>query len=273
MKITRFWKHFLASACIIGILASGLPAYAAASPAQAAPEALELCNAAATPGSVISLINQIGTVTRSRRPAIVAALNAYNQLDDASKAQVSNFSVLAEAQQILGIQDALAKLSVSYDKVDADWSISTPYVDKSINRKSSGIYPWIYVSENATNIYMNVMFHYIGSRRIDLKQILVRAGDEKYTFDCDTSYDGGYDASLKAWFDIEAFTMEPDEISWFGEWLSQPEVIARFIGWDSTTFDYTLTAPNRQGLSDVIDAYNLLNAATPEVRAKALRNL
>ena len=24
MKITRFWKHFLASACIIGILASGL---------------------------------------------------------------------------------------------------------------------------------------------------------------------------------------------------------------------------------------------------------
>lgn len=120
---------------------------------------------------------------------------------------------------------------------------------------------------------MNVMFHYIGSRRIDLKQILVRAGDEKYTFDCDTSYDGGYDASLKAWFDIEAFTMEPDEISWFGEWLSQPEVIARFIGWDSTTFDYTLTAPNRQGLSDVIDAYNLLNAATPEVRVKALRNL
>ena len=201
MKISRFWKHFLASACIIGILASGLPAYAAASPAQATPE------------SVISLINQIGTVTRSRRPAIVAALNAYNQLDDASKAQVSNFSVLADAQQILGIQDALAKLSVSYDKVDADWSISTPYVDKSINRKSSGIYPWIYVSENATNIYMNVMFQYIGSRRIDLKQILVRAGDEKYTFDCDTSYDGGYDASLKAWFDIEAFTMEPDEIS------------------------------------------------------------
>lgn len=135
MKITRFWKHFLASACIIGILASGLPAYAAASPAQAAPEALELCNAAATPESVISLINQIGTVTRNRRPAIVAALNAYNQLDDASKAQVSNFSTLAEAQQILGIQDALAKLSVNYDKVDADWSISTPYVDKSINRK------------------------------------------------------------------------------------------------------------------------------------------
>ena len=87
MKISRFWKHFLASACIIGILASGLPAYAAASPAQATPEALELCNAAATPESVISLINQIGTVTRSRRPAIVAALNAYNQLDDASKAQ------------------------------------------------------------------------------------------------------------------------------------------------------------------------------------------
>ena len=177
-------EAFSGMACIIGILASGLPAYAAASPAQATPE------------SVISLINQIGTVTRSRRPAIVAALNAYNQLDDASKAQVSNFSVLADAQQILGIQDALAKLSVSYDKVDADWSISTPYVE----RASTGKVPVSIrgsMFRKTPRIFheCHVPIHWFPQDRFETDPRSCRY--EKYTFDCDTSYDGGYDASLR----------------------------------------------------------------------------
>ena len=65
---------------------------------------------------VETLIAQIGTVTRENRSAVEKAVNAYNQLDDASKAGVSNFDVLAEAQQILGIKDALAKLNVEHDR-------------------------------------------------------------------------------------------------------------------------------------------------------------
>ena len=87
--------------------------------------ALEECNTA-TVAQVESLINQIGTVTTARRPAIVAAVNAYNELDDASKAQVSNFAVLAEAQQVLGLKDALAKLKISYDKVEDARSYVSP---------------------------------------------------------------------------------------------------------------------------------------------------
>lgn len=39
---------------------------------------------------VETLIAQIGTVTRENRSAVEKAVNAYNQLDDASKAGVSN---------------------------------------------------------------------------------------------------------------------------------------------------------------------------------------
>lgn len=59
---------------------------------------------------VEALIAQIGTVTRENRSAVERAVDAYSQLDDATKAEVSNFAVLAEAQQILGIKDSLSKL-------------------------------------------------------------------------------------------------------------------------------------------------------------------
>ena len=48
---------------------------------------------------VEALIAQIGTVTRENRSAVERAVDAYSQLDDATKAEVSNFAVLAEAQQ------------------------------------------------------------------------------------------------------------------------------------------------------------------------------
>ena len=110
MKITEKCKVIVASSLVAALMTgTALPALAA-SPAGDVPFAvLAQQNSAVTPEQVEALISQIGTVTRSRRAAIVAALDAYNQLDDAGKAAVTNFGVLAEAQQILGIQDALAK--------------------------------------------------------------------------------------------------------------------------------------------------------------------
>ena len=80
---------------------------------------------------VEALISQIGTVTRENRSAVESAVNAYNQLDEASKAAVSNYAVLAEAQQVLGIKDALAKLGVEYDKVQNSAAMRSPYSDKN----------------------------------------------------------------------------------------------------------------------------------------------
>lgn len=119
MKITEKCKVIVASSLVAALMTgTALPALAA-SPAGDVPFAvLAQQNSAVTPEQVEALISQIGTVTRSRRAAIVAALDAYNQLDDAGKAAVTNFGVLAEAQQILGIQDALAKCNVNYDAVE-----------------------------------------------------------------------------------------------------------------------------------------------------------
>ena len=137
MKITEKCKVIVAGSLVAALMTgTALPALAA-SPAGDVPFAvLAQQNSAVTPEQVEALISQIGTVTRSRRAAIVAALDAYNQLDDAGKAAVTNFGVLAEAQQILGIQDALAKCNVNYDAVEDYWAIPTPHDNSIDNRKT-----------------------------------------------------------------------------------------------------------------------------------------
>lgn len=135
-------KKTAAALCIAATLVSVAAPAMAVSPAEyMSTAALEECNTA-TVAQVESLINQIGTVTTARRPAIVAAVNAYNELDDASKAQVSNFAVLAEAQQVLGLKDALAKLKISYDKVEDARSYVSPTEDRLSNQGKSYILPF-----------------------------------------------------------------------------------------------------------------------------------
>lgn len=135
-------KKTAAALCIAATLVSVAAPAMAVSPAEyMSTAALEECNTT-TVAQVESLINQIGTVTTARRPAIVAAVNAYNELDDASKAQVSNFAVLAEAQQVLGLKDALAKLKISYDKVEDARSYVSPTEDRLSNQGKSYILPF-----------------------------------------------------------------------------------------------------------------------------------
>lgn len=81
MKILEKCKVIAAGTIVAALMAgTALPALAA-SPAGDVPFAvLAQQNSAVTPEQVEALISQIGTVTRSRRAAIVAALDAYNQV-------------------------------------------------------------------------------------------------------------------------------------------------------------------------------------------------
>lgn len=273
MKLVKKSKKLVAALCIAAVLAGGaMPTYALSPAGYTSLTQLEETNAA-EPQQVETLINQIGTVTRDSRPAIVAALDAYNQLDDAGKAAVSNFAVLAEAQQILGIKDALAKCTVEYDAVEDSWTIYTPHYYSVTKRLTCGIGPQLYIANNGEYVAFSELFMYIGNEKLDIDTIVLRGGDYKYTYRC--SYDNssyGYDKKLKCWFATTFFLMEPDEIDWLRNLLSAQTVIMRFNGVDYNQYDYTWTPQDRQAITDIINLYDLLKAATPEVCAKALRN-
>ena len=266
-------KRLLGMAFLLAMMMVVACSAFAASPAEyTSTAALEQCNAFSV-AEVESLIDQIGTVTTTRRPAIVAALNAYNTLDDESKAQVSNFAVLAEAQQVLGIQDALAKCNVNYDAVEDRWAITTPHYDNLDKRKTCGIGPNLYIWNKGKTIVFWEDFTYMGSSKLDIDEIILRGGDYKYTYTCgyDNS-DYGYDTKLGKWFAMATFDMNDDEVNWLRNLLSADTVIMRFNGVDYNKFDYTWTAQDRQAITDIVNLYDLFKAATPDIIVKALSN-
>lgn len=222
---------------------------------------------------VETLIAQIGTVSRENRSAVEKAVNVYNQLDDASKAGVSNFDVLAEAQQILGIKDALAKLNVDHDKVENNRIITSPYYIQAGNTGLCSVVPSIYTYGNQDKPFLAVTFAYVGDELLNADKIIVRVGDNKYTY------------NQKAFTAIQRdkvriSTDATKYAEWYGIWvedfdidllrdaLSSKEAIFRFSGYQN--YDYVLTPQNRQAITDVLDAYNLMCAVSPEVLRKAL---
>ena len=252
---------------------TALPALAA-SPAGDVPFAvLAQQNSAVTPEQVEALISQIGTVTRSRRAAIVAALDAYNQLDDAGKAAVTNFGVLAEAQQILGIQDALAKCNVNYDAVEDCWAITTRMMTASISARRVALAPTFISGTRGTRLFSGkILLTWALPSWISMTSFCAVEIISTLTFaimitpimDTTKSLVNGLHGPPLKWKTVKSNGCET--------FLSADTVIMRFEGTDYSKFDYTWTEQDRQAITDIIDLYNLLKAVTPEVREKALCN-
>lgn len=266
MKIAEKCKVAVAGLSIAAVLAS-CPVALAVSPAGYTSFAeVEQCNDAATPEQVVDLIEQIGTVTTARRPAIVAALTAYNQLDDAGKAAVTNYAVLAEAQQVLGIKDALAKCSVDFDKVERSWDINAPYAYTCDANGTCYLLPWFQIHEEKGQytLYPGIEFLYQGTKNVAMDKVVVRAGDSLESFE-----GRGPFTDVEPCYELTVHSLSEEGVQWLHTILAQPEIIVRFNG-SIGSADYTVTPENRQAITDVLNLYDLLQAATPEVRAKAL---
>ena len=212
---------------------------------------------------VETLIAQIGTVTRENRSAVEKAVNAYNQLDDASKAGVSNFDVLAEAQQIL----------VEHDRVENNYTISDSYVESTLNTGLCMIAPSIRVYGDRDELVLMISFVYVGDELLNANRVIVRVGDNKYTYNQDAFSAIGRDickintGKLK-WVEGFVTRAEDFDIELLRDALSSQEAIFRFSGYQN--YDYVLTQQNRQAITDVLNAYNLMCSVSPDVLRKAL---
>lgn len=222
---------------------------------------------------VETLIAQIGTVSRENRSAVEKAVKAYNQLDDASKAGVSNFDTLAEAQQILGIKDALAKLNVDHDKVENTRTITSPYYLQAGDVGLCDVIPIIYTYEDQDEPFLTVTFSYVGDELVNADKIIVRVGDNKYTYN-QKAFIAVQRSTVKIstgamkYAEFYGVAAEDFDIDLLRDALSSKEAIFRFSG--QRNYDYVLTPQNRQAITDVLNAYNLMCSVSPDVLRKAL---
>ena len=225
-------------------------------------------------------ITQIGTVTRENRSAVENALSAYNELDDASKAEVSNYEILVEAQQILGIKDALAKLEVEYDKVDNDYTITSPSNLKELESGSCSIMPTICIYENSEKPEMVVLYNYVGDKFVWTDAIAVRTEENRYTYEKGAFiYKKTDRATIPSGkvkcVEIVCITAAQFDFELLRDALSSKETIIRFTGHEPITgdraeYDYVLTPQNRQSITDVLHTYDLMCSVSSDVMRKAL---
>lgn len=177
----------------------------------------------------------------------------------------------AEDEQVQAIKAAAAKVKVSYDAVQRSWTFNSPFVDAAQSKTVCSTAPWMYIFDGSSDLYFDVDFTYFGDEMIQPDVIYVRAGETLYSFECYPDNTGfGYDEGLKRWWILADFNMLDDQVDWFRDMLSEDAVIVRFFGIDGAQHDYTWTAEDRQAVTDMINLYDLLKAASPEVRAKAL---
>ena len=95
---------------------------------------------------------------------------------------MSNFAVLAEAQQILGIKDALAKLEMHQDKVENTKIWFSPYTEKCEETGQSVVALCIGMKENINMPMLMMSMEYIGDKDLRMNAIKIRAGDNKFTY-------------------------------------------------------------------------------------------
>lgn len=214
----------------------------------------------------VASLCMVATLAGAAMPALAISPAGYTLL-----AQIEECNDDEEAQ-VQALKAAIAKVNVKYDEVEQDWTMEAPHFRDLSKRKSCGLSPILYVYNDANDIAFYEQFSYIGTSKIDVDEIVIRAGDKKYTYTCDyDNSDFGYDTKMGRWWSIATFDMEADEINWLREMLSAQSIIMRFTGVDYTQFDYTWTADDRQAVTDMVNLYDLLVAASPEVRARALR--
>lgn len=215
---------------------------------------------------VVASLCMMATLTSAAMPALAISPAGYTSL-----AQIEEMNDDEEAQ-VQALKAAIAKVNVKYDEVQQSWEFDSPIYDKAEKNKTCCLSPWIYIFDGCKDVYFDEDFSYNGSSCIDLNTVYVRAGDNLYTYECDPDYtDYAYDTDKKVWWALSNFEMEPSEIDWLREMLSAKTIITRYFGASGAQYDYTWTADDRQAVTDMVNLYDLLVAASPEVRARALR--
>lgn len=172
----------------------------------------------------------------------------------------AEYAVTNAAPSDSELKAALSKFTITYDRDAAGWQIDSPQEEASMNKKSCGLYPYMFLQDDS--VMFNMTLTYLGSKQMDLSKVTVTADDQVYTFSCDNIYDGGYDTDLSSWFDIELFQLDDDQVSWLSEWLNAKKVTAVFTGKDGSTQSYTLTKDNKTAIQEMVTAYNLITSST-----------
>jgi len=220
----------------------------------------------ATPESVDELIAQIGSVTPKRADAIAKAENAYLQLDETSRSLVQNAAVLAEAQQILEIQQTLEKLWIQRDDVERRSWIEGSVSCHSLSRSIALPYFGYFDDSGLGPLRWKIV--YSSTNWVFYKTVVFAIDDETYYKNFDY-WDVLRDNARGYVWEVADFVASNEDVELLQKIAASQKTVIRFKG-DKDNAQYVVQKKDKELISLLLHAYELMNNASTEVQLKAL---
>lgn len=214
---------------------------------------------------VITLIDNIGTVTLDSEDAINTANSMYNKLSAEAKEMVTNYDILKTAKSDLSsiktaekeriFNEYLPKFTVEEDSVEGiTWYThnDTPYY---INERS---YINPYIGDRGTYSYICVRYNYTGSSWVFWDSLKIVVDGKTYNknfdyFDIVRENNGWY---VWEYYD-DVLSNEEDTINMLQKIAESDETIIRFQGKDHI-YDLVVTDTDKAIIKDVLTFYEAM---------------
>lgn len=216
--------------------------------------------------------------------ALVAALMAGTALPAlaASPAGDVPFAVLAQqndvnADKVQAIKDALANIDVSYE--DGIWLFESTYEDYELGNNKSYLMPYAYLYGDAVRFGMSFTsqdtegYFYWNDVDVLIGEYNNYTSQTNYNF---KKVSRRYYSDDQIFLEEVSFGGNDEDMDCLSRILSADTAYLRFNGAKVNGTQRTQTtiidSESRQGMTDIINLYNLLQSATVEEREKALQD-
>lgn len=216
--------------------------------------------------------------------SLVAALMAGTALPAlaASPAGDVPFAVLAQqndvnADKVQAIKDALANIDVSYE--DGVWLFESTYEDYELGNNRSYLMPYAYLYGDAVRLGMSFTsqdtegYFYWNDVDVLIGEYNNYTSQTNYKF---KKVSREYYPDDRIFYEEVSFGGNDEDMDCLSRILSADTAYLRFNGTKVNGTQRTQTtiidSESRQGMTDIINLYNLLQSATAEERQKALQD-
>lgn len=205
---------------------------------------------------VEDMISKIGNVTLDSENSINEAQATFDKLLDTDKAKVSNADILNTANmklKELKLSSVIDKLTIETDKVQGTTFYSPRCMPKYADTRC---YVLPYIGKNNNGVWLRLDYHYTGDSWVFFKSIKILADGKNYSktfnyFNINRKNEGG---KVWEWIDTEASSADIEMLKAIA---NSNETIVRYEG-DADVYDLTVTSGDKQGIKDVLTAYEAM---------------
>lgn len=207
-------------------------------------------------------------------PALAVSPAGYTSLSQLEESNDAN------PDTVQAIKNALANIDVTYADETDTISMHSTYETSEVDKKHNIVIPYIFTKNHAQDVYLGLLAvsqddeGYYYWNKFDILTGDINKSDFTVSYES-KNVRRVYATEDKSYAEILSFVTTAEDAENFAKILSYDTVYVRFNGQvvNGTKRSCTalMTDENRQGITDIINLYNLLKSATPEEREAALR--